>query len=326
MGSATTAPLWQTFIARIKIISLTNKMYKECIICGGLPDELVLNNLAMRKCRGCGLIWRKNFDISLQHYVKKDRDLSQGKQERRFSNCQARVETFGKYINLNNLCDVGCAEGMFLKALRDFGYKNAVGIEPSASDEYAEFAKENHLNIQRGAIKDIGEIINKHNIRTVTMFHVIEHLENPLESLKIIYDNMTPGSHLVVEVPNTDAQSLKKSNYEHEHLIYPEHLFYFNEKNLKLLLEKIGFKITARGKRDFNPKVSLNISESLFRLGLWRKNIHSNEYKAMEIRSPVSFRPNNLLTGKIRDVIRFILNRIIIISGRQDIMWMIARK
>jgi 2-polyprenyl-3-methyl-5-hydroxy-6-metoxy-1,4-benzoquinol methylase len=302
-------------------------MYKECIICESSSDELVLNDLLMRKCQECGLIWRQSFNLPLQHYEEKDRDLSSGKQERRLANCKNRARTFGKYVDLNNLCDVGCGEGMFLKVLQDLGYKNVRGIEPSRSDKYAEFARENNLNIQKDTIKDIGSIINSHNIHTITMFHVIEHLENPLESLKIIYDNLAPGSWVVIEAPNTEAHSLLKSNYKHELLIYPEHFFYFNESNLEALLEKIGFHVITKGKRDFNPESNLNISESLFRLGVLRKNIHAKKYKStIESDGLNSSRFKNSLIDKVKNIIRFILTKMVIILGRQDFMWIIARK
>jgi hypothetical protein len=123
------------------------------------------------------------------------------------------------------------------------------------------------------------------------------------------------------------AYSLRKSNYKHDYLIYPEHFFYFNESNLKTLLEKIGFNIIARGKRDFNPKSNLNIRESLFRLGLLRKNIHTKDYKSTIKGDDLdSFWSKNLLIGKIKGIIRFILTKIVIILGRQDIMWIIAKK
>ncbi len=301
-------------------------MYKKCIICDSLQDELVLNNIPMRRCRQCGLIWSKNFDMSLQYYAEQDVGLSPGKLKRRLSNCKDRVKISRKYADLNNLCDIGCGEGMFLKVLQDFGYKNVMGIEPS--DKTAEFTKENHLNIQKGTIKDVGSIINRHNIHTITMFHLIEHLENPLESLKSIYNNLTTGSFIIIETPDINAYSLRERNYEYSLTIYPEHNFYFNKSNLKKLLEKIGFNIIARGKRDFDPN-NLNIRESLFRLGFLQSKYsytaegHKSAVKAGGL---YSFRFKNLLIGKIKSIIRFMLSRMVIISGRQDFMWIIARK
>lgn len=301
-------------------------MYKECIICNSLPDELVLNNLPMKKCRRCGLIWRKSFDVPIQHYAEKYVDLSPEKLRSRLSNCKDRAKISRKYANLNNLCDIGCCEGIFLKVLQDFGYRNVMGIEPS--DKIAEFAKENRLNIQKGTIKDVGNIINRHNIRAITMFHVIEHLENPLESLKNIYNNLTKGSCIIIETPDMNSYSLRKMNYNFNLTIYPEHFFYFNENNLKTLLEKIGFNIIAKGKRDFDPN-NLNIRESLFRLGFLRTKYGSSaEHKATVKASGLDFSKfkNLLIIGKIKSIIRFILSKMVIISGRQDFIWIIAKK
>jgi len=299
-------------------------MYQKCIICDSLADELVLNGLPMKKCRQCGLIWRKSFDIPIEHYEEIDRGLNPKKLKLRFLNSKGRVNLFKKYVDLNNLCDVGCWEGMFLKVLQDSGYKNVMGIEPS--DKIAEFTKEHHLDIQKGTIENMSSIVNNRNIRTITMFHVIEHLEDPLASLKNIYNNLPIGGYLIIETPDIDAYSLRKRNYQHR-TIYPEHYFYFNENNLKTLLEKIGFNIIARGRREFDP-VNINIRESLFRLGISKKRYDYNAgYKpATKPDYCSSFGFKNFLISKIKNIIRFILWKMVTILKRQEFIWIIAKK
>lgn len=115
----------------------------------------------------------------------------------------------------------------FLKTLEKYGYKNIIGVEPSSMA--VDFARKNGANVFLGKVDDIPSILENKNIHTITMFHVIEHLDNPLESLKIIFDNLKTGGNLILETPNIDAYSFKKTNFKHK-LIYPEHLFYFNKK------------------------------------------------------------------------------------------------
>ncbi len=298
-------------------------MYKKCLICNNSCDSLFMNNLPMRRCNGCGLIWRERFDIPIAHYQEKEVNLSEEKIKDRMFNSLDRINLFGKYADMNNLCDIGTGEGIFLKALKDAGYKNAIGIEPS--NRISKFAEENNLNIINGTINDIGAILANRNIHTITMFHLIEHLENPLDSLNIILAGLKPGGKLIVETPDIDAYSFKKTKYRHK-LVYPEHLFYFNGKNLRKLLEKVGFKIVATGKRDFNQN-NFSIKESLFRLGLFKKE---NYNLINDSASGPAYAPNpkreSSLNLFLKNIIRRILNKIVIISGRLDYIWIAAEK
>src|SRR3989338_9098212 len=104
---------------------------KKCILCDTEGTPLNLNNLPMFKCPRCSLVWRQEFDVPISHYEKKVVDFAEGKTKSRLDNSNQRIKLFKKYIELNDLCDIGSAEGVFLQALTEQGYKNVVGLEPS---------------------------------------------------------------------------------------------------------------------------------------------------------------------------------------------------
>ncbi len=307
-------------------------MYKKCIICDGGYAAIKLNDLPMRRCVKCGLIWQTDFNIGESHYENQNIaqiDLSNPKIVRKMINMKDRIALFSKYLDLNNLCDIGTGRGLFLKALSDAGYSNAIGIEPNM--ETTRFYKENHLKVYAKTIEgDIKDVLSGNNIKTVTMFHLIEHIVNPIESLSKIYESMDSGASLILETPNIESYSFAKANYKHK-LIYSEHLFYFNDKNILEILKKAGFKIVASGKRDFNQN-NFPIKESLFRLGLLKKRnkIKDNNRESYggldHARSKGNYSLFSVIIKKIKKVVGKVLSKIVVASGRLDYVWVIAEK
>ena len=296
-------------------------MLNKCPICHNPYNSLKLNGLLMRHCPKCGLVWRKNFNISINYYQTKKNNLSEKKIKDRISNSKNRIKIFKRYVDLNNLLDIDAGEGVFLKVLNDYGYKNIFGIEPNIKD--IEFAKANNLKMINGTIDNIKKVISENNIHTVTMFHLIEHLKNPLKSLKLIFESLNKGERLIIETPDFESYTIKKTNYKHK-LIYPEHFFYFNQKNLRLLLGKIGFKIIATGKRDFNQN-NFSIRESLFRLGLIKKNNNCSYNKNNQIKTYLRDKNSKNIIF-IKKIIRKILNKLVIKFNRLDYIWIIVEK
>lgn len=295
-------------------------MYIQCPICGSSYQKLILNHLPMRQCIGCGLVWREQFDFEDGYY-------KEGKDECRILNSRHRANKFKKIVDLNNLCDIGTGEGSFLKVLTEYGYKNVLGIEPNA--ENYQLIKDNNLKVISGNIDNIKKIIQDHDIHTVSMFNLIEHLSDPLGDLRLIFEAMEKGDRLVIETPDFDSYIFKKINYKHQS-ISKVHLFYFGGKNLRRIVAAAGFNILATGKTDFNPN-SLGIRESLFRLGLINKNIDSVNKKSGQSDGALvtkNFSGNIFIIIKelTKKVIRKLLNSLVIISGRLEYIWLVAEK
>jgi len=294
---------------------------KECIICKkSRVKEIVRNKLSMFECRTCSLVWMQEFDVSTFHYQDDNISLGEATLNARIKNVKSRIKFIKRHFSPNNLCDIGAGEGIFLLELKEGGYKNVIGIEPNK--KAVSFAKSKGLNIFEGTFSNATNIIKDNNIHAVTLFHVIEHLKDPLGVLKQIYTSLNPGDHLVIETPNADAYSVVKTNYKHP-LIYTEHLFYFNTSNLGLLLESVGFKIIAKGKRGFNQS-NMSIRKSLFCLGIGKPPFLSLENKT--IREASRTENNSPKSSIIRTLIRRVLSLLVVLLGRVDYQWVIVRK
>jgi SAM-dependent methyltransferase len=294
----------------------------DCIVCGARGHEITINNLPMLICDSCGLFWRASFDLPENFYETREFETEKrGKIEARYANSIGRIETLRRYADVNNLCDVGCGEGIFLKALNDLGYKNVFGLEPSL--EARDFAVLNNLKIVAGGIENLSEsFFTKNDVHTVTIFHVVEHLKDPYASLKLIYDNLGKGDKLAIETPDMDSYALKKSNYKNE-LINPEHLHYFNKTNLKKLLEKSGFTVIASGNRDFNEK-NMSIRESLSRLGFINVSPDKKDSGAKYGEASLGVKDGN--DSIFRTIVRRTLSSVVGFLGRGNYLWIVAQK
>ena len=210
-------------------------------------------------------------------------------------------------------------EFLFL-SLKKEDNQNIIGIEPNK--KAVAFARSRNLNVSEDSIDNISNIIRDNNIHTLTLFHVIEHLNDPLGVLMNIYKSLEKGDHLVIETPNSKAYSILKVNYQHP-LIYPEHLFYFNTKNLISLLKMAGFNIKVKGKRSFD-QYNMDIRQSLFRLGIGKPPFKLFKRDGCEdVSMAKKYSKRNIV---IRMIIRKILNTAAIILGRVDYQYVIVQK
>ena len=249
-------------------------MSNPCIICHKAnQDKFTLNGLPLIRCANCGLIRREVFDISIVHYETLDAVDTPEKRKARFRNSIDRIKLFSRFVPRVGWCDVGTGEGIFLEVLSSSGGQG-VGIEPS--EESCKKAASHGVKIVGRTIEDIGIVTKMSKVRTISLFHVIEHVERPDYEIRRIYEALSPGGFLIIETPNIDSFVFRLRNYK-DPLIYPEHFWYFSKKNLQTLLKQSGFCIIASGRRDFD-QYNLPIRESLFRLGLSRQNPLQNRH------------------------------------------------
>ncbi len=298
-----------------------NSTITHCTICmKSQVTEITRNNLPLYLCATCGLVWRQKFDVHDAFYEENEVSLRRENIERRLRNVQDRIRLLSKYFVPNNLCDIGAGEGMFLHELEVRGHSNVIGIEPNK--QAVTFAHEQGVDIVAGTIEDLPQITKERNIHAVTLFHVIEHLEDPKGVLMNVYDCLSTGDHVVIETPNVDAYSFIKTRYMHP-LIYPEHLYYFDTENLPLLLKKVGFTIIAKGKRGFD-QYHLSIRQSLFYLGLGK---FPYSHKKDNGETTHTIHDTKVRTDSfLRNLLRMVLSFIVVVLGRVDYQWVIVKK
>jgi len=144
-----------------------------------------------------------------------------------------RFSRLSSYLSKGAKClDAGSSSGEFVYFLKNKGF-DAQGVE--ANIPYAEYSQA-ELGIAV-SISPFSEYQTEQKFDLITMFHVLEHLENPVRDLSYLGGFLKPGGKLVIEVPN-----ILYPNMAFSHKWHPGHLFSFSDKTLSLLLAKAGFK------------------------------------------------------------------------------------
>tara|TARA_A100001015_G_scaffold207361_1_gene231889 strand:- start:4359 stop:5204 length:846 start_codon:yes stop_codon:yes gene_type:complete len=141
-----------------------------------------------------------------------------------------------KNINYTTLLDFGCGNGGLLKIIKNnHEDKNVIGLELNESlIEYL-----NNENIP--TYNDINKIPD--NIDCIMLNHVLEHLYDPISSLKNIKYKMNEKTLLIIEVPHADDFLINEYNCNDfkKFTFWSEHLILHTEKSLLNLLNIVGF-------------------------------------------------------------------------------------
>ena len=130
------------------------------------------------------------------------------------------------------LLDVGAGRGRFVASARAAGW-DARGIEPSA--------REPAPHVEPVALEDAG--VAPASLRAVTLWHVLEHVEDPAGALRRLHGWLEPGGTLVVGVPNLDSLQARLAGPRWYHLDLPRHRSHFTARGVRTLLERSGFEV-----------------------------------------------------------------------------------
>jgi 2-polyprenyl-3-methyl-5-hydroxy-6-metoxy-1,4-benzoquinol methylase len=163
-----------------------------------------------------------------------------------------RLHTFGRdlaelerYVTPGRVLDVGCHIGLFLEVAEKAGWE-AWGVEPSRWA--AERAHAHGLSVKHGAL---GEVDLPHEyFDAVTLWDVIEHLNDPIGALRECRALLKPGG--VMAVCTMDVEALFPRLAGRRWPWYMQmHLIYFSKRTLAAMLDVAGYDVigTAPHKR-----------------------------------------------------------------------------
>jgi len=153
-------------------------------------------------------------------------------------------------LERGRILDVGCGNGMFLDRMRQLGW-DVTGVEPDGAA--VKVAREKlGLEVIEGSLEDAG--LPDRYFDAVTMNHVIEHVPDPIGTLKECLRVLKPGGKLVVITPNIMSMGFQVFGEYWRGLEVPRHLHIFSPRSLRLAAERAGLLVqelrtTARSAR-----------------------------------------------------------------------------
>lgn len=133
------------------------------------------------------------------------------------------------------LLDVGSGSGEFCLLAKTGGYQ-VTGIE--ADPEFAEHARSEY-GVDILTTSASGADFAPGSFDAVTMFHVLEHLPDPVKVLRLIGAWTAPGGLLAVEVPNAVSPNQHPAKRFHY-----AHVIGFSAGSLRFCLNTSGWSVT----------------------------------------------------------------------------------
>ncbi len=137
------------------------------------------------------------------------------------------------------LLDVGCGSGAFARLMARRGY-DVVGVEPFSLGRPTE---EPRLRLVRAPLEEAKSDLGRFQV--VTMWHVLEHLQEPRPFLESVSDLLEPSGVMVLSVPNFDSWQRRVFGSKWFHLDPPRHVTHFDRATLGALLERVGLATFA---------------------------------------------------------------------------------
>ncbi len=134
--------------------------------------------------------------------------------------------------------DFGAGEGHLVRAFRDAGIA-AAGVEPSAG---AREAAIRHQDIE--LLVDLDHVAAS-RFTTITLLHVLEHVEDPVGTLRTLRRALEPDGHMFIEVPHAGSADMIHAQTRRAILDPPAHLHHFTPATLRPLVERAGLSVVA---------------------------------------------------------------------------------
>ncbi len=140
----------------------------------------------------------------------------------------------------SRILDVGCGRGFTLAALQAKGHE-VHGTQ--LSSEAVAFAQE-VLHLRHIESRDLLEIgYPEASFDMVTLYHVLEHVGDPVQVVREISRILRPGGLLIVEVPHAEGLGALVSGRYWLGWDVPYHRFHFTQATLGGLVREAGLEV-----------------------------------------------------------------------------------
>jgi 2-polyprenyl-3-methyl-5-hydroxy-6-metoxy-1,4-benzoquinol methylase len=260
---------------------------RPCPWCGEEGYEIVLRGpdrllelpgeFQLVKCSNCGLIRQDPYlcwEYLKKYYPKEFISFNPQTSEitsllrridRRYG-LWKRVNLIEKHQPTGSWLDIGAGTGRILHEASLWDKWDLMGIEPVP---YAAQYIEDKLKIPvfKGRFEDFNNYDEYFDI--VTMWDVLEHLEEPIEGLRKIRKILRPKGIFVFSTPNMNAWDRKVFQKFWIGYELPRHLFLYPDEVLSKILNELGFRIITK------KCIAGSHSTFIHDLKFWNKKLNS---------------------------------------------------
>ena len=230
-------------------------MPDSCVICKCPRSKIKyrVDSFKIVRCLNCGFVYLKNplpltdDTDTYDHYFQASRSHAYEKDSKSaairtlWTINDQRLDLIDRVGGIKSILDLGSGRGHFLYHASGRGY-DVRGVEVSAiAAQYCE----HHYHVETSLANIETENWGMEGaIDLITMWHILEHVSDPVALLRKARSALTPGGYVMLEVPNLNSLKFRLASADNKWVggNHPRHhRLFFTHRTLKKLLEQVGF-------------------------------------------------------------------------------------
>ena len=252
--------------------------HKTCPLCGSEKIDnflraqdflLTHESFGIDRCGSCGFTFTQDVPAASEigRYYKSQDYISHSDTRKGLMNklyhlgrsfmLKKKYRMVRKVTGGRNLLDIGCGTGYFPDFMKRKGY-HVAGVE---TDPEARAFAQKEFKVPVYSPEDFiaHEMDGKFDV--ITLWHVLEHLDDFNLYLDKMLEYLNPTGSLVIALPNCDAYDARYYKKHWAGYDVPRHLWHFTPSTLKYLAEKHGLELKKMKRLPLDPFYNAMLSE-----------------------------------------------------------------
>lgn len=200
------------------------------------PRQVKKYPMQVGGCKQCGLFQILEPIDALEFYTNYDN----GSSVKREPHLHKLLDQLSSILSTDaKIIDIGCNDGKFLSHLRETGFTNLVGLEPTKNMSSVAIASGFKVFNTFLDVSTADEIVlGEGKFDCVIIRQVLEHIAD-LENFGLAIQRLVkPGGVIAIEVPDAEL-NFRGPDYA----LWEEHVNYFTIKSLEIFLQLNGMKL-----------------------------------------------------------------------------------
>ena len=232
----------------------------QCALCSS-EDVEPLHEIppwAYVRCRKCGLVYvnPRSRENAVQKVYEKSSFMSWFKKKTYNHRTMGNLKNIGerltrgeklmyevnKYKQGGRILDIGCNRGFILANAAAWGWESfGIEIVPWATKLVE---REFPVKIFNSRLREVKPQFEDRFFDAITMIDIIEHFHEPVKDMYEVHRILKDDGFLLINTPDIGSAYAKVRGNDWMFNKPEEHLYLYDRKTLKTLLEKTGFEIT----------------------------------------------------------------------------------
>jgi 2-polyprenyl-3-methyl-5-hydroxy-6-metoxy-1,4-benzoquinol methylase len=143
------------------------------------------------------------------------------------------------YVNSlkpGRLLDVGCGLGFFISGVSEGWERHGQEVSKPCADHAAQYCSAFQGTLEAAAYPES-------YFDVVVSMSVVEHIPDPVPTIREMWRVLKPGGKLVLRTPNFDSGAARRFGANYRLLQTPGHVTLFSDMSLARLLHDVGFDV-----------------------------------------------------------------------------------